>query len=572
MTRVGCAVACTLALLLHGCAAQPDTFTLSLVGTNDIHGALLGPDGRNGLPVLGGYLANLRSARRADDGAVLLLDAGDLLQGTLDSNLDEGHTVVDAFNALGYQAAAIGNHEFDFGPEGPAATPVAPTDHPRGALEARLRQAHFPFLAANLVDTASNAPIAFPNTSPATILSIAGVRVGIVGLLTEPAMTFTAAPNVVGLATVPMAPALIAQATRLRAEGATMVIALAHAGGRCTRNDTATDLSSCEADTEIFQLARALPSGLVDAIVAGHRHDPLSHEVNGIPIIQSGWGARTFGRIDFTIERASGRPRAHTLQMPQPICTHMVPRQENCAAEGTPGSRPVEYEGAVVTPSTEVAALIAPAIAAADTLRREPMNASATVRLPHDESGPSPAGDLGADLMLALDPGADASLTNSTGFRSDILPGPLTYGGLHALIPFDNQRVTIVLTGAQLTQVIRDNLQRRGTMVVLGGVRASAHCSAGNLGIELQRQSGAPIADRDSLRIVTTDFLATGGDGFLTAAMPVQVVDRSATVIRDDIATWLKAHPSTWGTDILNRPPRIAGLTTRPVTCGTGAD
>ena len=69
--------------------------------------------------MLGGYVDNLRAARAADGGAVLVLDAGDTFQGGIESNLSEGAMVVDAYNAIGYAALAIGNHDFDFGPVDP---------------------------------------------------------------------------------------------------------------------------------------------------------------------------------------------------------------------------------------------------------------------------------------------------------------------------------------------------------------------------------------------------------------------------------------------------------------------
>jgi 5'-nucleotidase len=102
---------------------QTSTLTLSIVGTNDVHGGVVPVDGRGGLALLGGYVNNLRAARARDGGGVLLVDAGDMWQGTLESNLTEGASVVAAYNALGYAAAAIGNHEFDFGPVGPASKP-----------------------------------------------------------------------------------------------------------------------------------------------------------------------------------------------------------------------------------------------------------------------------------------------------------------------------------------------------------------------------------------------------------------------------------------------------------------
>ncbi len=139
--------AIALALVLAGAPARPDAavplaaaphVTISLVGTNDLHGHI------EALPRLAGYLANLRRARARDGGGVVLVDAGDMFQGTLESNLGEGAAVVRAYNLLGYDAAAVGNHEFDYGPVGPAPSPRSPADDARGALKARAAEARVP--------------------------------------------------------------------------------------------------------------------------------------------------------------------------------------------------------------------------------------------------------------------------------------------------------------------------------------------------------------------------------------------------------------------------------------------
>ena len=167
--------------------------TVSLVGTNDLHGHI------EALPRLGGYLANLRRARAQDGGGVVLVDAGDMFQGTLESNLGEGAAVVRAYNLLGYAAAAVGNHEFDYGPVGPAPSPRAPDDDARGALKARAAEARFPFLAANLADVASGAPPSWPNVRPTTIVQVAGVKVGVIGMTTMATPRTTMAANFAGL-------------------------------------------------------------------------------------------------------------------------------------------------------------------------------------------------------------------------------------------------------------------------------------------------------------------------------------------------------------------------------------
>jgi 2',3'-cyclic-nucleotide 2'-phosphodiesterase (5'-nucleotidase family) len=237
-------------------AARP--ITLSVVSTNDLHGRI------QALPRIGGFVANLRRAREADGGGTLLLDSGDMFQGELASNLTEGAAVVDAYNLLGYAAAAVGNHEFDLGPVGPASFP-RPGDDPRGALLARAAQAKYPLLAANLIDTRTGHPFTAPNLVPSTIREVAGVKVGLVGALTLETTQSVLASVFAGLELAPLAASIAREAERVRAGGATVVIVVAHAGGECKRFENPDDLSSCDAGAEIFGVANAPPEGGLQA-------------------------------------------------------------------------------------------------------------------------------------------------------------------------------------------------------------------------------------------------------------------------------------------------------------------
>src|SRR5882672_2249546 len=144
-------------------APTPDVVTLSIVATTDLHGNIAPRNDQGGLAMFGGYLKNLRAARAADGGAVLVVDSGDTFQGGIDSDLSEGAVVIDAYAALGYAAAVIGNHEFDFGAaDGPGARQQRGGD-PRGAIQARAAQASFPLLAANLIDETTGERVAWPN-------------------------------------------------------------------------------------------------------------------------------------------------------------------------------------------------------------------------------------------------------------------------------------------------------------------------------------------------------------------------------------------------------------------------
>src|SRR3990172_4108866 len=147
---------------------------VTVVATTDLHGRV----GRTA--ALAGYLRVLRASS-----TVVLIDAGDMFQGTLESNPNEGESVVAAYNALGYDAVAIGNHEFDFGPVGPLSVPSSPRDDARGALKARAAQGRVPVLAANIIDAATGKPLDWPNTRPAVLLEKkAGkrpVKIGVIG-------------------------------------------------------------------------------------------------------------------------------------------------------------------------------------------------------------------------------------------------------------------------------------------------------------------------------------------------------------------------------------------------------
>ncbi|MGB5335717.1 MAG: metallophosphoesterase, partial [Woeseiaceae bacterium] len=276
-----------IAILLASCAVQErateDRFLLTVFGTNDVHGQLLPAANRAGLVAISAYVDALRAARREANGGLLVIDAGDMWQGTLESNLVEGAVVVDAYNAMGVAAAAIGNHEFDFGPEGRNAIPVEPGEDPRGNLRQRASEARFPLLAANLVDTATGQPVAWDNVYPSVMVETAGIKVGIVGVITSKALVTTIAANVVGLEIAPLAETITAEARKLRDNGAALVIVAAHAGGKCTDFSDRNDLSSCNMAAEIMRVANALEPGLVDYIIGGHSHNPIAHIVNGIP-------------------------------------------------------------------------------------------------------------------------------------------------------------------------------------------------------------------------------------------------------------------------------------------------
>ena len=537
-------------------APKPTSVTVSLVGTADLHGRV------SALPVLGGYLENLRRARSAD-GGVVLVDAGDMFQGTLESNLGEGAAVVTAYNLLGYAAATIGNHEFDFGPVGEVSVAREPGDDPRGALKARAREAHFPFLAANIYDAATKKPVDWDNVHPFVVVEVAGVKVGIIGVTSESTPRTTVSANFVGLVMAPLAKTIADDAAAARDQGATVIVVVAHAGGNCKRFDDPKDLSSCDKDAEIFQVARDLPAGTVDAIVAGHTHAGVAQEIAGIPIVQSYANGQAIGRIDLQVD-ADGRVTGHTIYPPRDLC-----RDKKRDAACDPG----DYEGAPVQAEAAIAKGIEPAIERAREQRAEKLGITVTEKITRHYDKESALGNLAADLMRAAHPKVDAALTNGGGLRADLPVGPLTYGDVFEAFPFDNRFAFIKMTGADLATIVRANLQHDAGILSISGVRALARCAGDMLEVTLFRAGGRIVRRDEKLTIATSDFLATGGDGFFAGVK----LDPSATVLdpgppfREAIAGGLRAHGGTLsGSDpriIDPKKPRLDYQGARPVTC-----
>ena len=587
--RPGCLAAACLLVVLAGCSRSPGStavagaaglsgqqpstsITLSIIGTNDLHGAVLPEDDRGGLALFGGYVNNLRAERARDGGAVLVVDAGDMWHGTMESNLTEGAVVVEAYGALGYAAATIGNHEFDFGPVGPSATPQRQDDDPRGALKARAADAAFPFLAANLIDEATGRPIAWPNVQPSVLLDVAGVKVGLIGVTSMESLNATIAANTGGLRLAPLAHVIQAEALALRAKGAALIVVVAHAGGQCQTFSGSADLTSCDGSAEIFAVARALPAGLVDVIVAGHTHDGIAHEVAGVAIIEAFARGQFFGRVDVTIDRASGRASRRRLFPPEHICAFRDPATDRCVpASGTDARAAAEYAGDVVTPDPDVEAILRVAAETTEALKNTPLGVVADTPIPIGGAVESPLGNLFTDALLAAVPDAEVAVNNTSGgLRAELPAGAVTYGALFRVFPFDNRLAQLSLTGAELRRVFAGQLQGSSRLLGVAGLRVVPACTGRELRVTLVRPSGAEVGDAERLRIATTDFLAMGAVFRPVAPAGGFEIPVGAPIVRDLVAEALSrlSHPLRASDLVDTAQPRWPAPSKLPFRCG----
>ncbi len=513
-----------------GPAPREGVATLSLIGLNDVHGQLQPDAERRGLVSVSAYIEAVRNLRKLDGGAVLLIDAGDVFQGTLESNLEEGVPMIEAYNSLGVAATAIGNHEFDFGPVGPDAIPMRPGQDPRGALKARAREANFPFLSANLIDASTGELVDWDNVRPSVMLDVAGFRVGVVGVMSMNSLQTTIAANVVGLRLQPITEAIVREATKLRADGAQLVIVSAHAGSRCTSFDNPQDTSSCWMDGEIMRVARELPAGLVDHIVAGHVHDGIAHVVNGISITSSYSSTRAFSRTDFVMDRASGSIVDRRIYPPQ------VP-----AAALTPALR---YEGQALRGHREVAAIAEDARVFAENVKLEKLGVTLTEPFENAPDVESALSNLMTEAILDSFDGDVAIHNVIGGIRNSVPAGELTFGAVYEMFPFDNLVTIHEISGATLREIIA---RKAATYRKPGfaGMRVYISCDANGMQVVMRLDDGREIRDEDLVRIIANDFLALGGDDILTPAIEGDGLDiaQGLPLTRDVLLDWLRERP-----------------------------
>ena len=500
------------AIFLQDTAVRAGEPLLTVLCTADRHGRLEPMEtdwsrGRQvgGIAVFASYLKALRAANR--DGT-LFFDAGDMWQGTLFSDLAEGKPLVKIYNELGCDAAAIGNHEFDFGPVGPSNTPTNKLDDTLGALKARAREAEFPLLVANAFERETGDPIGAPVLRQYTVLDRGGTRIGVIGVTTRDTGQTTHPANVRDIEfRDPIASTLTAMKT-LQARGAKVIVVLAHMGARWNARDS-------RYEGEVVELARAIgPEALgedgADLICAGHTHDRLDTVIGGVPLVQAYSHGAAFARVDLPIDGPGGRVVRSQVVVHAPVA---VENQDPLAPPGS--DRLPTYLGQAMAPDPEVTELVETVTLPARKMAQHEVGVAAARIVRLGKPG-SPLGNLVTDAMRAFARDADLAVTNAGSIRSDLEAGPITYGKLYRMLPFNNQLVTVTLTGAQIKQMFEKSVAgRRGILELSGAVvDIDPTKPQGERVHDLRKPDGKPYLPDRRYRVALHDFLLAGGDGY----------------------------------------------------------
>ncbi len=413
----------------------------------------------------------------------LRLAPGDLLQGAPAGDLLAGRGAVEALNRLGLSATAIGPRDFIWSVD---------------TLRQRMAQSRFPWLAANLFDSAAGRRPDW--AAPYAVVTAGSLRVALVGYLPPGAAAWLRAAGVsgVGLRAGPGAVREALGAAAAERPGLTVLL---------TAAELACDAAGCRG--EPVELAGALQDAPLDLIVAGGR----------------GSGTARVGRI--TVVQA--RPAAAELAVVDLVRTVVDARELRARLE------PVDPAGAAA--DSGMAALVARAEAEADSLARRVV---ARIKLPlgRSDEGESPLGDLVADAQRNVLRG-DASLVPTGALEGDLPAGPVTYRDLLRLHRPPAFLVTFTLRGSSLRQVLERALAGGLPSAHVSGlvVHYDPRAAPGRRVKRVELADGRSLKDDGSYTLVTSERVAADPAYPMLAAAPATL---SATTDVDALAIYLR--------------------------------
>ncbi len=455
------------------------SLTVSVYHTSDVHGWYFSRpakwDKQNSTRTIGGFPA-LSALVKADKNPHILLDSGDTFQGTPEGTMTKGLATAKLMSQLGYSAAEVGNHDYDY---------TEPN------LKAVIAASGFPWLGANVYVASTGAHVDY--LKPYTVVTVAGKRIAVIGIAGRHTATSTLPANVAHLEFRDEAAEAAKWADEVRkTEHPDAVIVLAHVGfggnffaPTDVSTWTFTDEQTAGGTLPIARASRA------DVVIGGHNHaamlkgwrDPQS----GALIAESYFGLTNVSKIDLTFDDRTGRLTGVSDTL-VPLWTDVTGEDPAVLATLKGFSEQVDKEmGAVIGESAV-------------------------------DLGPSKAGldsDIGnwfADAMRRQS-GADVALQNTAGIRSDLKKGPVRVRDIFQIMPFENTLVKLTMTGDQLKRLMEDNLKGGFSKLQVSGMKVTFRKTDKGAEVVKLERGGAEIRPDEELTVATNNYLTTGGTG-----------------------------------------------------------
>jgi 2',3'-cyclic-nucleotide 2'-phosphodiesterase/3'-nucleotidase len=506
-------------------AAEKITAELTILHTSDLHGAVLPFNDYANRPSDIGSLAQVatmvQESRATADHPVMVLDSGDTLQGTpleqfAHVRWGEPSPTIEAMNRIGYQAMAVGNHEFNFGLE---------------VLERARKQAKFPFLSANILRE-NTGELAF---EPYAIFEQGRIRVGVLGLITPNIPGWEKPENYRGLVFEPMDDAARRWVPVLREkERCDVVVVLAHTG---FEHDPETGEADGTAHENFVWRLTAVPG--IDVLLTGHTHEDIPPRlVRGVYVAQPWARARMLTRIDLRLERDE-----HGW--------HITERRgENLPTKGVPGDKELIRAHTLIQQRVQTA------------LDGPVGEVTHEVRVDRCRLEDCAAVDLVHQVQMHAS-GADLSLSALLNAHAPVLrAGPVTWRWIHAFYVYPNTLVAVRLTGAQVRDLLEhaarwyDGFECTADGCTVVGDDSIPHYNVDNMaGVSYRidptrpegsrirdlRYKGLPLDPEAELVVACNSYRSAGG-GFYPHLEQAEVVWRSSEELTDLIGDYLNEH------------------------------
>jgi 5'-nucleotidase len=495
-------------------AKAAGTVNVQLLALNDFHGNLLPPSGssgRVGTIDAGGveYLATHINNLRALNPNTVVVSAGDMIGASpLLSALFHDEPTIEAFNLIGLDFNAVGNHEFDEGVYELIRMQEGGCHPVDGCLDGDdFAGANFRFLAATVAWKKNDKPI-FPAYKTR---SFNGVSIAFIGMTLEGTPTIVTPSGIAELNFKDEADTVNALVPELKKKGIETIVVLIHEGG--SQTPSTSPINSCIGISgPIVDIVNNLDDE-VDVVISGHTHLPYNCIIDNKIVTSAFSFGRLVTKIDLTIDQSTRD--VVSMVADNRIVTRDVPK-------ASPLTALIDKYNAIAAP---LANQVIGSITADITRATNP-------------AGESALGDVIADAQLEAtnDPGfgdAVVAFMNPGGIRADLTyagssagegDGNVTYGEMFTVQPFGNSMVTMTLTGAQIDTLLEQQFVgcgQTGTPRILQVSEGftyswSLSAAACNKVDATTIKINSVIVDPNaSYRVTVNSFLADGGDNFL---------------------------------------------------------
>lgn len=410
-----------------------------------------------GAGALAGFVKRERDQAAKGNTRVVVTDAGDWFQGTLEGNDSKGRLAVDFLSRLALDAAVLGNHEYDYGDTN---------------LRSLLERARFPVLGAN-IRVAGSPDTVVGYVRPFHVLDLHGLRVAIVGLIAADTKKVSGGPF--GEAEFLGEREAVASTLPEARKAADVVVLLTHCG--------------LETDK---RLAEAFPE--IPLILGGHSHTALQQPfvVGRTWIVQTQGKATSLYRLQAIAHRGEKR-----LEL---AGSELVELALDRHAEDADTARWIGEQTADLIAKWDqvVGELVTPMV---DTLATHS----------------SAAGNFVCDVMREV-AAADLAFSNKGGIRTRLRPGPLTRRDLYELLPFDNTLASVALPGSRIRELLQAAMAPGKKLPDIGGGTYGYELVDGKRVLRFVTCGGAPLQDDRTYRIAAPSFLVDGNDSFAILA------------------------------------------------------